>query len=47
MLASQAGGPSDVLEPGVNGWFFRPNDAADLRAKLRCWWGVMRCEARE
>jgi glycosyltransferase involved in cell wall biosynthesis len=34
VLASKAGGPGDVLEPGINGWFFRPDDVDDLARQL-------------
>ena len=34
VMASAEGGPTDVLRPGVNGWFFRPNDSADLARQL-------------
>jgi glycosyltransferase involved in cell wall biosynthesis len=35
VLASEGGGPADVLQPGVTGWFFQPDDAADLARQLR------------
>jgi glycosyltransferase involved in cell wall biosynthesis len=34
VLASAAGGPSDVLQAGSNGWFFQPDDAGDLARQL-------------
>jgi glycosyltransferase involved in cell wall biosynthesis len=34
VLASRAGGPTDVLQPPRNGWFFAPEDSADLARAL-------------
>jgi glycosyltransferase involved in cell wall biosynthesis len=35
VLASNAGGPADVLQPGVNGWFFESGNASSLAAALQ------------
>jgi glycosyltransferase involved in cell wall biosynthesis len=35
VLASDTGGPADVVRPGETGWLFRTGDAADLARALR------------
>ena len=43
VIAPAAGGPGDVVWPGINGWLFRPNDARALaelleqRVRARDW----------
>lgn len=33
-IATQVGGPSDIIEPGVNGWLVDPNSPQDIYDKL-------------
>ncbi|WP_300260515.1 glycosyltransferase family 4 protein [uncultured Cloacibacillus sp.] len=33
-IATKAGGPLDIIEDGVNGWFVKPNDEASMAEEL-------------
>jgi glycosyltransferase involved in cell wall biosynthesis len=35
VVASRAGGPAEMIRPGVTGWLFAPGDAGELASALR------------
>jgi len=46
VLGSRIGGTVEIINDGVDGYFFEPGDAADLAMKVRRFFGLP-CEERE